>query len=129
MGYDTFDKLCRMRGVTAYRVAKETGVTTSTLSSWKAGRYVPKDEKLQKLADYFNIPVQYLRTGEKPNDIDKECAYLLEKAKIDAERIMPGLGFIIDSFQVLDGNDRREVLELIKVKLKKYEPQKKENVG
>lgn len=65
MGYEVFDRLCKIRGVTAYQVAKETGVSTATLSSWKTGRYVPKGEKLQKLAEYFNVTAHYLATGEE----------------------------------------------------------------
>lgn len=60
MGYEVFEKLCKERGVTPYRVAKDTGVTTATLSSWKNGRYTPKLEKLQKLADYFGVSVDTL---------------------------------------------------------------------
>ena len=40
--YEIFEKLLKERGITAYRVAQETGVTTSTLTSWKQGKYVPK---------------------------------------------------------------------------------------
>lgn len=65
MGYDTFERLCKLKGVTAYQVAKDTTVSTSTLSSWKTGRYTPKDEKLQKLADYFGVSTSYLRTGDE----------------------------------------------------------------
>ena len=60
MGYDAFEKLCTSRNVTPYKVAKETGVSTSTLSSWKKGRYTPKQDKLQKIADYFGVSVDYL---------------------------------------------------------------------
>ena len=58
MGYETFERLCNEKGVTPYRVAKDTGVTTATLSSWKSGRYTPKADKLQKLADYFGVGVE-----------------------------------------------------------------------
>lgn len=58
MGYETFERLCKEKGVTPYRVAKDTGVTTATLSSWKSGRYTPKADKLQKLADYFGVGVE-----------------------------------------------------------------------
>ena len=57
--YENFEKLLKERGVTAYRVAKETGVTTATLTSWKQGKYTPKPEKLQKIADYFGVSVDY----------------------------------------------------------------------
>ena len=51
--YEIFEQLLSKYGVTAYKVAKETGITTATLSNWKQGKYTPKQDKLQKIADYF----------------------------------------------------------------------------
>lgn len=39
--YEIFEKLCKERGYTASRVSKETGIATSTLTSWKKGIYIP----------------------------------------------------------------------------------------
>lgn len=58
--YEIFQKLLSEKGVSAYRVAQETGVSTATLTSWKKGVYTPKPEKLQKLADYFGVQLEYL---------------------------------------------------------------------
>lgn len=68
--YEIFERLCKEKGVTAYRVCKETGLTTATISNWKAGRYTPKQEKMQKIADYFGVSLVYLMTGkdEKPSE-------------------------------------------------------------
>lgn len=63
--YEIFEQLCEKFSVTPYRVCKETGLTTATISNWKAGRYVPKQEKLQKIADYFNVSLEYLTTGKE----------------------------------------------------------------
>jgi len=68
--YEIFEKLLLERGITAYRVAKETGVTTATLTSWKQGKYVPKAEKLQKIADYLNVSVEYLMTGKEADETE-----------------------------------------------------------
>lgn len=57
--YSKFEELLKKHGITAYRVAQETGVPTSTLSDWKRGRSVPKIDKLQKIAKYFDLPVTY----------------------------------------------------------------------
>lgn len=62
--YEIFQKLLDKHGITAYKVAKETGITTATLTNWKKGRYVPKQDKLQKIADYFGVTVEYLMTGK-----------------------------------------------------------------
>lgn len=40
--YEVFQRLLDEKGITAYKVAKETGISTATLSSWKKGRYTPK---------------------------------------------------------------------------------------
>lgn len=65
--YEIFEKLCEERGVTPYRVCKETGITTATISNWKAGRYTPKQDKLQKIAEFLGVTIEYLMTGESPN--------------------------------------------------------------
>lgn len=74
--YDIFERLCEKLGVTPYRVCKETGITTATISNWKAGRYTPKQDKLQKIAEYFGVTVEYLMTGEEKEDSPK---YYLNK--------------------------------------------------
>lgn len=69
--YEIFEQLCKEKGVTAYRVCKETGITTATISNWKAGRYTPKQEKMQKIADYFGVSVDYLMTGKEKEGGEK----------------------------------------------------------
>ena len=63
--YKIFEELLKEKGVSAYRVAQETGVSTATLTSWKKGVYTPKPEKLQKIADYFGVQLEYLINGRK----------------------------------------------------------------
>lgn len=65
--YEIFEKLCEEKGVTPYRVCKETGITTATISNWKAGRYTPKQDKLQKIAEFLGVTIEYLMTGENPS--------------------------------------------------------------
>lgn len=62
--YEKFEKLCEQKGVTPYKVSKETGVSTATLTNWKQGKYTPKNDKMQKIADYFDVSVDYL-TGKE----------------------------------------------------------------
>lgn len=57
--YEKFQKLLEERNVTAYEVAKQTGVAQSTLSAWKSGEYTPKVDKLISIADYFGVPLSY----------------------------------------------------------------------
>ena len=62
--YEIFEQLCQEKGVTAYKVCKETGIATATISNWKAGRYTPKQEKMQKIADFSGVSLEYLTAGK-----------------------------------------------------------------
>ncbi len=53
-------QLLQEKGITAYRVSKDTGVTQTTLSDWKTGRATPRTATLQKIADYFNVSLDWL---------------------------------------------------------------------
>ena len=66
--WEVFEKLREQRGVSVYRVAKDCGMQPGMFSNWKAGRYVPKADKMQVLADYFGVSVEYLMTGETPTE-------------------------------------------------------------
>ena len=48
------------RGLTLYRVSKGTGISGSLLGYYRSGRSDPSSENLIKLADYFNLSVDYL---------------------------------------------------------------------
>lgn len=68
--YENFQKLLDSNRVTAYKVAKATGISTASLSDWKMGRSTPKADKLQKIADFFGVSMEELMTG-KPPEIEK----------------------------------------------------------
>ena len=67
--YDTFVQLCQRDNVTPYVVSKATKIPASTFTDWKNGRSTPKMEKLQKIADFFNVSVAYLIAGGPTTDI------------------------------------------------------------
>lgn len=64
--YEIYCKLRDERGIRDSDVVKATGITKSTFSDWKSGRSKPKSEKLQKIADFFGVSVDYLTTGTEP---------------------------------------------------------------
>ena len=57
--YNKLAALMRMRKVTAYRVAKETGITQTAISHWKHGRSEPSLKTLKILAHYFEVPLSF----------------------------------------------------------------------
>lgn len=58
--YEIYCKLRDSKGCKDSDVAKATGITKSTFSDWKNGRSEPKIDKLQKIADYFDVSVDWL---------------------------------------------------------------------
>lgn len=65
--FDTYKAYAFLRdskGVTDYRVAKDTGIQRSTFSNWKNKGFVPKIEKLKTISNYFGVPITVL-IGEK----------------------------------------------------------------
>lgn len=64
MFYDKYVALCAQKGITPSAAAKEIGINKAAVSNWKYRKNGPSDVTLQKIADYFGVPVSEL-TGEK----------------------------------------------------------------
>jgi transcriptional regulator with XRE-family HTH domain len=52
------------RGVTNYRIAKEIDVNQTSIVNWKNGTK-PHPRNVKRLADYFNVSVDELLSGDK----------------------------------------------------------------
>lgn len=88
--YEIYCKLRDERGVKDSDVVKGTGITKSTFSDWKTGRSKPKNEKLQKIADYFGVTVDYLMTGKEEVTATNSELTVKDEREIgkDLDRIM-----------------------------------------
>lgn len=138
--YEIFENLLKERGITAYKVAQDTGITTATLSSWKKGRYTPKREKLQKIADYFGVTVDYLMTGKEEEkekaseltarderDIAKDLNSIMEKLKNgeDGPASFEGTDIPEDDLELFAGQIELMLRRLKAINKEKYNPHKK----
>lgn len=65
-------------GFTQSEVAKKLGVSSQTILNWENGIYEPKISQLIKLADLFNVSVDYLIEREN-NKNTYDLYYELEK--------------------------------------------------
>ena len=79
--YELFYNLLTASGLKTADVARATGITTSTFTQWKQGKIQLKPDKLQKIADYFNVPLTYFYPDAQPEGyyIDPEVAALAEE--------------------------------------------------
>ncbi len=101
--YEKFEELLKKNNVTAYRVAKDTGVTTATLTSWKQGKYTPKREKLQKIADYFGVDVDYFNNGEDAKaETSNQGYYIDEETAKTAQEIYNNDKILFDVYKTVD---------------------------
>ena len=57
--YKKFEELLSKNNISAYRVAKDTGLYSVLFSDWKSGKSVPKVDKIKILADYFDVSLEY----------------------------------------------------------------------
>ena len=88
MSYKVFQELCEKHGVRPGAVSRATGIATSTLTSWKKGRYTPKADKLQKIATYFDVPIDVFYSSEPKGEISgQQTRYYVdaETAKLAQE--------------------------------------------
>ncbi len=69
--YEIFEQLLEKYGVTTYQVAKATGISTSSFTGWKQGKWGFKQDKLKKIADFFGVSIEYLMTGSENSEEKK----------------------------------------------------------
>ena len=67
--YKKYVELRDAKGVTDYKVSKATGITKSTFTDWKTGRSKPKVDKLNLLAKYFGVTVEYFLNNSEDQEV------------------------------------------------------------
>ena len=84
--YSNFSEILQKKGVSVYRMCKETGISQSTITHWKNGNYVPKIDKLIKIADYLGVSVEMLTGNSETHACNKPI-----KLTVGAENEFPEL--------------------------------------
>lgn len=93
MFYDQFRLLCSKKGVSCNRAAADMGLSNSTPTKWKKNASTPEGATLMKVADYFNVTLEYLQGLTLDSQIDtteyriSELHKQLKKAKTDEEKL------------------------------------------
>ena len=58
--FDRYLEMLNEKGVKNIEVSRATGIPASTFSDWKKGKSSPKREKIEKLAEYFEVNPDWL---------------------------------------------------------------------
>ena len=112
--YSIFEELLQKYGISTYKVSKDTGIAQSVFSSWKNGISTPKQDKMQIIADYFNVSIEYLMTGKEKEG--GETYYLNDETREIAQEIFenPDLKSLFDMSRKMTPERLRAHIEFIK---------------
>ena len=93
MFYDRYSALCKARGVSCSRAAREIGLSNSTVTKWKNTGATPSGETLTKVSAYFGVPVGDL-LYDAPAFRQAERKLPAEAVPFDPSRTAPLLGTV-----------------------------------
>ncbi len=106
--YERFEQLLKERGINVAEFCKATGIANSTITDWKKGRYTPKTDKIQKIADFFNVSMDYLMGTDDQKYSDENAELLAMLAN------NPELLEAIKTISKFEPTKKKMVLALIK---------------
>lgn len=90
---DKIRTLARQRDMSLLQLEQELGLGNGTISRWRNSS--PNTEKLQKIADYFNVSMDYLLGREQylTHKDEKDISKILEQTK---EQLLSQEGLMFD---------------------------------
>lgn len=101
--YEIYQKLLDSRNLKNADISRATGISNMTLSDWKRGKSTPKQDKLQKIADYFGVSIEYLMTGKEPTiDSSAQVYYIDEETARTAQEIYNNDKILFDVYKTAD---------------------------
>lgn len=98
--------LCKENGITVNKLEKTLGFGTGYVA--KLENSVPNTAKIQLIADYFKVTVDYLMTG-------KETRFTVEQASVDVQlaRQQKRIKEYMLKFANLSDDKRNQIMSLI----------------
>lgn len=72
--YEVFEMLLNSRGITIYKFCKDTGISESTIYTWKRKESKCSAKILKAVCDYFDVSADFVMNGEEKN---KDTKYYL----------------------------------------------------
>ena len=85
--YTKFEQIINEKGLRYSDVARGAGIPYSTITDWKAGRCTPKIDKIQKIADFLEVPIEYFypnssQKSENSNftELEREIIFAFRQA-------------------------------------------------
>lgn len=123
MYYETYETIRNEKGLKDSDVCRLTGIKSPTMTDWKKGRYTPKMDKLQKIADALNVSLDRILTGQ---DVEKESVegmkyYFNDETARLAEEMYKNddLRFLADSTRKMSPEDIKALTAMAQALIRK----------
>jgi transcriptional regulator with XRE-family HTH domain len=84
--YERIESLRKSKGLSQGKLEKQLGFSNGSISKWKNS--TPKVERLQKLADFFGVSVEYLMTGKEDEQKGKDNTDDLKQKYRELEELL-----------------------------------------
>lgn len=134
--YEVFEQLLQKYGISAYKFCKETGISQSTISTWKNKKNLIGPDIGTKIADFFGVSLDYLMTGveepekKEPKLTPKDERDIEKKLNETLNQIVSGDGLMFNG-EIMDERTKqlleislRNTIESAKIAAKKFTPNK-----
>ena len=83
---ETIRMLCDLKGISINKLEKECGLSTSTVNKWDNN--TPSVDKIEKVANYFGVTIDYIVTGKEKQPAENgKLSDRLEKIMEYAKRL------------------------------------------
>lgn len=107
---EVLKQLRKAKGLTQNDLARVLKVSRSTIAAYEARNNQPDFDKLVQIADYFNITIDYLLSGEVKSAQDAAVQIISDK-ELEKQ--------LIESFHPLAYNTKLHVLDYIRYQKEK----------
>ncbi len=105
--YEVLASLCKSKGITAYRMCKDLELQPSLMTDLKAGRRKGVSaDTASKIANYFNVSLDYLLSKEKAKEDDRLAEYLEELRNREEMRML---------FDLAKGASKEDVEKAVRI--------------
>jgi len=113
---DTLKNLRELNHVTQQDLANRLGVSRATIAGYETKNHQPDYEKLEKIARFFHVSIDYLLTGEDAFRIENTPKHTINERLLDAE--------VLNLYKTLNIASKEDALKYLKL-LQVFEKQQK----
>ena len=118
--YENYAKIRDSKGLKDADVSRGTGIASGVFSDWKKGRYELRYEKLKRIADFLEVPVDVIAEGNRSYELQKDLwtrmEYMIDEMTAHAAQNVfddPNLRLLFDAAEGSRPEDIKMAADLL----------------